>query len=168
MHVRRTVGADSIVAASCAVAAQSGGRSDAERAGNDRRAFALEAGHGQPGPSRLHVHALSTDACELRRDSPRQRTRFHCELERRDAGAGGPLCGYPSGARGGGLALRRHTADAHTWRAVCRRMPGESGQRDCLSCGICQERGRSVIVGFPAHGARAKRVERVFLERASS
>ena len=49
--------------------------------------------------------------------------------------------------------------------AVC---PASLGNADCLSCGICQERGRSVIVGFPAHGARAKRVERVFLERASS
>ncbi|MDR6522166.1 hypothetical protein EJP69_14355 [Variovorax gossypii] len=42
--------------------------------------------------------------------------------------------------------------------------PSSVGNTDCLSCGICQQRDRSVIVGFPAHGARARHVERILLE----
>jgi len=33
---------------------------------------------------------------------------------------------------------------------------------DCLNCGICQQRNRWAIVGFPAHGVSAKRVEKIF------
>ena len=45
--------------------------------------------------------------------------------------------------------------------------PAVTGNTDCLNCGICQQRGRSAIVGFPAHGSGAKRVQKVFfLKRA--
>lgn len=44
--------------------------------------------------------------------------------------------------------------------------PASLGNTDCLNCGICQQRDRIAIVGFPAHGARARRVEEVlFAER---
>jgi hypothetical protein len=34
----------------------------------------------------------------------------------------------------------------------------------CASCGLCQKRNRSCIIGFPAHGAAAKTVEKIFNE----
>jgi hypothetical protein len=43
--------------------------------------------------------------------------------------------------------------------AVC---PASIGNTDCLNCGICQQRDRQAIVGFPAHGSGAKRVQKVF------
>jgi hypothetical protein len=46
--------------------------------------------------------------------------------------------------------------------------PARVGNTDCLNCGICQQCDRSVIVGFPAHGARARRVERILLEGRAS
>lgn len=42
--------------------------------------------------------------------------------------------------------------------------PASVGNSDCLNCGICQQRDRHCIVGFPAHGGKAKRVEAVFFE----
>lgn len=42
--------------------------------------------------------------------------------------------------------------------------PASSGNTDCLNCGICQERHRNAIVGFPAHGSGAKHVQAVFFE----
>ena len=45
--------------------------------------------------------------------------------------------------------------------------PAVTGNTDCLNCGICQQRDRQAIVGFPAHGSGAKRVQKVFfLKRA--
>ena len=46
--------------------------------------------------------------------------------------------------------------------------PASLGSTDCLNCGICQQRDRSAIVGFPAHGAGAKKVQAVFFGQASS
>jgi len=46
--------------------------------------------------------------------------------------------------------------------------PASFGDIDCLNCGICQQRDRSAIVGFPAHGAGAGRVQAVFFERRLS
>lgn len=40
--------------------------------------------------------------------------------------------------------------------------PAVTGNTDCLNCGICQQRDRRAIVGFPAHGSGAKRVQKVF------
>ena len=40
--------------------------------------------------------------------------------------------------------------------------PAVTGNTDCLNCGICQQRDRQAIVGFPAHGSGAKRVQKVF------
>ena len=40
--------------------------------------------------------------------------------------------------------------------------PAATGNTDCLNCGICQQRDRQAIVGFPAHGSGAKRVQKVF------
>lgn len=40
--------------------------------------------------------------------------------------------------------------------------PASIGNSDCLNCGICQQRDRACIVGFPAHGSGAKRVEAIF------
>lgn len=42
--------------------------------------------------------------------------------------------------------------------------PASIGNADCLNCGICQQRDRALIVGFPAHGSRARRVQAVFFE----
>ncbi|MCY1228383.1 hypothetical protein D9M72_406940 [compost metagenome] len=42
--------------------------------------------------------------------------------------------------------------------------PASTGNSDCLNCGICQQRDRAAIVGFPAHGAGAQRVQTIFLE----
>lgn len=42
--------------------------------------------------------------------------------------------------------------------------PASVGNTDCLNCGICQQRDRAAIVGFPAHGAGASRVQAVFFE----
>ena len=44
--------------------------------------------------------------------------------------------------------------------------PASLGNTDCLNCGICQRRDRVAVIGFPAHGARSKRVEAVFLRDA--
>ncbi|MDQ0072606.1 hypothetical protein J2W34_004411 [Variovorax boronicumulans] len=43
--------------------------------------------------------------------------------------------------------------------AVC---PASLGNTDCMNCGICQQRNRVAIMGFPAHGTGAKHVQRVF------
>lgn len=40
--------------------------------------------------------------------------------------------------------------------------PASVGNTDCLNCGICQQRDRQALVGFPAHGSGAKRVQKVF------
>ncbi|MCY1207046.1 hypothetical protein D9M72_186320 [compost metagenome] len=45
--------------------------------------------------------------------------------------------------------------------------PASTGNSDCLNCGICQQRDRASIVGFPAHGSGAGRVQAVFF-RANS
>lgn len=42
--------------------------------------------------------------------------------------------------------------------------PSSVGNTDCLNCGICQQRDRAAIVGFPAHGAGAGRVQAIFFE----
>jgi len=42
--------------------------------------------------------------------------------------------------------------------------PASTGNTDCLNCGICQQGDRTAIVGFPAHGSGAKRVQAVFFE----
>lgn len=42
--------------------------------------------------------------------------------------------------------------------------PASVGGIDCLSCGLCQRRDRAAIVGFPAHGCGAKRVQAVFFK----
>ncbi len=42
--------------------------------------------------------------------------------------------------------------------------PASTGNTDCLNCGICQQRDRASIVGFPAHGSGAKRVEAIFFK----
>lgn len=39
--------------------------------------------------------------------------------------------------------------------------PASTGNSDCLNCGICQQRDRVSIVGFPAHGSGASRVQAV-------
>lgn len=46
--------------------------------------------------------------------------------------------------------------------------PASLGSTDCLNCGICQQRDRLAIVGFPAHGAGAKKVQAVFFGETSS
>lgn len=45
--------------------------------------------------------------------------------------------------------------------------PASLGITDCLNCGICQRRDRASIVGFPAHGRGAGRVQTVFFREAS-
>jgi hypothetical protein len=40
--------------------------------------------------------------------------------------------------------------------------PASLSNTDCLNCGICQQRDRAAIVGFPAHGAGAQRVQAIF------
>jgi len=42
--------------------------------------------------------------------------------------------------------------------------PASTGNSDCLNCGLCQQRDRAAIVGFPAHGAGAQRVQAIFFE----
>lgn len=42
--------------------------------------------------------------------------------------------------------------------------PASTGNSDCLNCGICQQRGRVSIVGFPACGSGAGRVQTVFFQ----
>lgn len=46
--------------------------------------------------------------------------------------------------------------------------PAVTGNTDCLNCGICQQRDRQAIVGFPAHGSGAKRVQKVFFMKTMS
>ena len=46
--------------------------------------------------------------------------------------------------------------------------PAVTGNTDCLNCGICQQQGRQAIVGFPAHGTGAKRVQKVFFMSRTS
>jgi hypothetical protein len=43
--------------------------------------------------------------------------------------------------------------------SVC---PASLGSTDCLGCGLCQQRDRAAVMGFPAHGVRAKRVQAIF------
>jgi len=45
--------------------------------------------------------------------------------------------------------------------------PAVSGHTDCLSCGLCQRAQRDVIVGLPAHGARAGRIEQIFFAQSA-
>lgn len=42
--------------------------------------------------------------------------------------------------------------------------PASVGDMTCDRCGICAHADRKAIVGFPAHGSGAKRVERVFFQ----
>lgn len=37
--------------------------------------------------------------------------------------------------------------------------PASIGNTDCLNCGICQQRDRVAIVGFPAHGSGSKKIQ---------
>ncbi|WP_447778065.1 DUF7227 family protein [Variovorax boronicumulans] len=46
--------------------------------------------------------------------------------------------------------------------------PASTGNSDCLNCGICQQRDRASVVGFPAHGSGAKRVEAIFFKKVCS
>ncbi|BEP57133.1 MULTISPECIES: hypothetical protein [unclassified Variovorax] len=46
--------------------------------------------------------------------------------------------------------------------------PASTGNSDCLNCGICQQRDRAAVVGFPAHGSGAKRVEGIFFKEVRS
>jgi hypothetical protein len=43
--------------------------------------------------------------------------------------------------------------------------PASTGNTDCLNCGICQNRHRDAIVGFPAHGSGAERVQAIFFAK---
>ena len=43
--------------------------------------------------------------------------------------------------------------------------PAVTGNTDCLNCGICQNRHRDAIVGFPAHGTQALRVQAIFFAK---
>ena len=43
--------------------------------------------------------------------------------------------------------------------------PASTGNTDCLNCGICQQRDRASVVGFPAHGSGAKHVEAIFFRQ---
>ena len=43
--------------------------------------------------------------------------------------------------------------------------PASTGNSDCLNCGICQQRDRASIVGFPAHGSGVSRVQAVLLRK---
>lgn len=45
--------------------------------------------------------------------------------------------------------------------------PASTGNSDCLNCGICQQRDRAAIVGFPAHGSGIGRVQAVFFSKSS-
>jgi hypothetical protein len=40
--------------------------------------------------------------------------------------------------------------------------PASLGGSDCLNCGICQQRDRIAIMGFPAHGSGARHVQATF------
>lgn len=68
-------------------------------------------------------------------------------------GAGPVVCVLPADQ----LTPVRTPAGRHV--IVC---PAATGNTDCLNCGICQQRDRQAIVGFPAHGSGAKRVQKVF------
>jgi len=46
--------------------------------------------------------------------------------------------------------------------------PAVLGDTDCLNCGLCQRADRRVIVGLPAHGGGARRVEQIFLEEGAT
>ncbi|MGJ7570918.1 DUF7227 family protein [Variovorax sp. RB2P76] len=46
--------------------------------------------------------------------------------------------------------------------------PASTGNSDCLNCGICQQRDRASIVGFPAHGSGASHVQAVFFQEVRS
>jgi len=48
---------------------------------------------------------------------------------------------------------------AGNWVMVC---PAAVENMDCLNCGICQKADRQAIVGFPAHGSGAAKVEKIF------
>uniref|UniRef100_UPI004039AC2F DUF7227 family protein n=1 Tax=Variovorax sp. BK018 TaxID=3450241 RepID=UPI004039AC2F len=46
--------------------------------------------------------------------------------------------------------------------------PASLGNTDCLNCGICQQRDRVAIMGFPAHGVGARKVEAVLFAGSPS
>lgn len=74
-------------------------------------------------------------------------------------GAGPVVCVLPADQ----LTPVRTPAGRHV--IVC---PAATGNTDCLNCGICQQRDRQAIVGFPAHGSGAKRVQKVFFMHRES
>jgi hypothetical protein len=43
--------------------------------------------------------------------------------------------------------------------------PASLGMTDCLHCGLCQQRRRKVIVGFPAHGSSRAKVQAVLWQK---
>lgn len=43
--------------------------------------------------------------------------------------------------------------------------PATTGNTDCLNCGICQRRDREAIIGFPAHGTSAAKVQAIFFAK---
>lgn len=43
--------------------------------------------------------------------------------------------------------------------------PASLGNVDCLNCGACQKRDREAIIGFPAHGQSAARVQTIFFAK---
>lgn len=42
--------------------------------------------------------------------------------------------------------------------------PATTGDTDCAHCQLCQQASRKTVIGFPAHGTRAKTVQAVFLQ----
>lgn len=73
-----------------------------------------------------------------------------------DLGDGPVVCVLPADATAPTLT------PAGRMVTVC---PSSIGNTDCLNCGICQVRDRRAIIGFPAHGAGSKRVEKIFFMR---
>lgn len=67
--------------------------------------------------------------------------------------AGPVVCVLPTGT------TKPMTTPAGRLVTVC---PAVTGNTDCLNCGICQQRDRQAIVGFPAHGSGAARVQAMF------
>lgn len=43
--------------------------------------------------------------------------------------------------------------------------PASLGGIDCANCGACQKRDREAIIGFPAHGASAEKVQIIFFAK---
>ena len=56
-------------------------------------------------------------------------------------------------------AMRAIKTPAGRHVIVC---PASTDNSDCLNCGICQQRHRQAIVGFPAHGSARAKVQAVF------